>query len=102
MKCIVRRVTLLAAALMLLAVPVLADEGAMYEPSEQGQQGGKNECLLVAKNCPDQVDSIQQRIERITGEISRGSAVYTNDELRILNRKLDEAEKTLGELVEGG
>jgi hypothetical protein len=102
MRCIIRKLTLLAAALMLFAVPVLADEGAMDKALEQGQQELKNECLLVAMNCPNQVDTIQQRIERIKGEIARGSYVYTNDELGILNRQLEEAEKNLQELGAGG
>ena len=102
MRFIIRRITPLAAALMLLAVPVLADEAAMYEATEQGQQEGKDECLLVAMNCPGQVDTIQQRIDRIKGEIARGSNVYTSDELGILNRQLEEAEKNLQELGAGG
>jgi TolA-binding protein len=102
MRCIVKRIALLAAALMIVAVPVLADEGSIDRRFEQGQQVEKNECLLVAKNCGDQVDTIQQRIDRIKGEISRGSDVYTNDELRRLNRELDEANKTLEGLSFGG
>ena len=102
MRCSIRKLTLLAAALMLLAVPVLADEGAMDKALEEGQQEGKNECLLVAINCPGQVDTIQQRIDRIKGEIARGSDVYTNDELRKLNGRLDEAIKNLEELSTGG
>jgi len=80
---------------MIVAVPVLADESSMNGKFEQGQQTDKNECLLVAMNCGNQVDSIQQRIDRIKGEISRGTDVYTNDELRTLNRELEEAVKTL-------
>jgi len=102
MRHIAKRITLLAAALMIVAVPVLADEGSIDRRFEQGQQVEKNECLLVAKNCGDQVDTIQQRIDRIKGEISRGSDVYTNDELRRLNRELDEANKTLEGLSFGG
>ena len=102
MRCIAKRISLLAAALMIVAVPVLADEGSIDRRFEQGQQVEKNECLLVAKNCGDQVDTIQERIDRIKGEISRGSDVYTNDELRRLNRELDEANKTLEGLSFGG
>jgi hypothetical protein len=102
MRHIAKRIALLAAALMIVAVPVLADEGAMDSTIVPGQQVEKNECLLVAKNCGDQVDTIQERIDRIKGEISRGSDVYTNDELRTLNRELDEANKTLEGLSFGG
>jgi len=93
MKCIVGRITLLASALMMFAAPVLADEAAMDRFIQQ--QSGKNECLLVAMNCKDQVDTIQQRIEKIKKEIGRGTSVYTNDELKKLNRDLDEATRNL-------
>ena len=102
MRRIVKRIALLAAALMIVAVPVLADEGSMDSRIEQGQQVQKDECLLVAKNCGDQLDTIQERINRIKGEISRGTDVYTNEELRTLERQLDDAHKTLEELSAGG
>jgi TolA-binding protein len=102
MRSMIKRLTLLAAALMIVAVPALADEGSMGSKFEPGQQGERNECLLVAMNCPNQVDTIQQRIDRIEGEISRGSDVYTNDELRKLNKELEEANKTLDGLSVGG
>lgn len=99
MKCIVGRITLLASALMMFAVPVLADEAAMDRLIEQ--QRGKDECLLVAMNCKGQVDSIQQRIDKIKKEIGRGTGVYTNDELKKLNRELDEATRNLEEINTG-
>jgi peptidoglycan hydrolase CwlO-like protein len=102
MRCVIKRLALLAAALMLLTVPVLAVEGTMDKMLEQGQQGGKDECLLVAKNCGSEVDTIQQRIERIQKEIGRGTDVYTNDELKSLNRQLENEIKNLEELSTGG
>src|SRR5450631_689644 len=102
MRSIHKKLSLLAAALMIVAVPALADEGSMGSKIEQGQQSEKNECLLVAMNCADQVDSIQQRIDRIKGEISRGTDVYTNEELRRLNMKLEDAVKTLEDESVGG
>jgi hypothetical protein len=101
MRCIIKRLALLAAALMLLTVPVLAVEGTMDKMLEQGQQGGKDECLLVAKNCGGEVDTIQQRIERIQKEIGRGTDVYTNDELKSLNRDLENEIKNLEQLNTG-
>lgn len=102
MRCILKRVTLLAAALLIAAVPVLADEGTVDKVFDQGGQAGKNECLLVAMNCGNSVDSIQQRIERIKGEIDRGTDVYTKDELRRLDRQLDEYNKILHDMTFGG
>jgi hypothetical protein len=102
MRCIINKLSLVVVALMIVAVPALADEGSMGSRFEQGQQAEKNECLLVALNCGNQVDSIQQRIDRIKGEIGRGTAVYTNDELRRLNRELEEANKILEDELAGG
>jgi hypothetical protein len=85
-----------------MAVPVLADEGAIDKVLDQGQQINKSECLLVAMNCGDSVDSIQQRIDRIKGEIGRGTDVYSNEELRRLDRQLDEYTKILNDMDLGG
>ncbi|MGB9082764.1 MAG: hypothetical protein WCD00_15820 [Desulfuromonadaceae bacterium] len=101
MKRIIRRIALLAAALMILAVPVLAEEGAVSPKTESAAQGGKDECLLVAMNCGGQRDSILERIDRIQHEIKRGTAVYTNDELRKLQDKLDDANRNLNEITSG-
>ncbi|MBK5277081.1 MAG: hypothetical protein JJE30_18800 [Desulfuromonadales bacterium] len=90
MKAIARTITVLAAALLIAAVPVLAEEGGM---GQQQQNFNNSECLLVAKNCP--TDSIQERIQRIQGEINKGTSVYTNDELRRLNNELEDAQKFL-------
>ena len=85
-----------AAVVMLYSAPVRSAEGM---PGTQGETTAtKNECLLVAMNCKDNVDSIQQRISKLQTEIGKGTAVYTNNELKILNRKLDEANKVFIEL----
>ncbi len=102
MRRMIRELSILAAALMVMAVPVLAEEGNMKTVLDNGQNTQKNECLLVAMNCGDQVDSIQQRIDRIQKEIGRGTSVYTNDELRRLNDRLEDANKVLEEVTIGG
>ena len=101
MRCIIKRLTLLAAALMLIAVPVFAAEGTMDQMG-QGQQEGKDVCLLVASSCPVQEDAIQLRIDRIQREIDKGNAVYTNDELKTLQRDLNNEMKTLNDRYIGG
>ncbi|MBT1071100.1 hypothetical protein [Pelotalea chapellei] len=97
MRSIARIIPMLATALMINAVPGYAIEatGAMNE----GLQ--KDECLLVAMNCRNQVDSIQQRIDRLQGEIARGGGVYSADELRVLKDKLEDANKILDSIVSG-
>jgi len=102
MKQIYSKTIILIAALLMSALPVLAAEGAGSGMTDQGQQGTKDECLLVSKNCGDNVDTIQQRIERISHEISKGSAVYTGEELKRLNNELRDANKTLEDMYSGG
>lgn len=93
MKRLLGIVTVVAAAALLSAAPLQAAE------EEQGQ---RDECLLVAMNCENNVDTIQQRIERLSREIAKGTNVYTEDELNILNRKLEDTEKLLEYLTSGG
>jgi hypothetical protein len=90
MKAISSTLTAVAAALMIVALPVQAEDNVMGQQEPQVQ---KNECLLVAQNCP--TDTIQQRIQRIQDVINRGAAVYTNDELRQMERALDSYKKEL-------
>ncbi|HIJ89174.1 MAG TPA: hypothetical protein HPP97_16075 [Desulfuromonadales bacterium] len=103
MKSTFKRFALLTASLMIFAVPVLADEG-MYNPvtEPEQQQGGKDQCLLVARNCSGSMDSIQERINRIQGELNKGSTVYSNDELRRLQNSLDEEKRFLNNIEMGG
>ena len=95
MKRIALRIALIAAATMISALPALAAEGMGNGMMNQEQQGSKNECLLMAKNCDGQVDTIQERIGRLNHEIRKGNAVYSNDELRQLKNDLEDANRTL-------
>ena len=102
MKVIAKRITLMIAATLISALPALAAEGMGSGTMDQDRQDQKNECLLMARNCSGQVDTIQQRIDRISHEISKGSAVYTREELMRLNSDLSDANRTLEQLEEGG
>jgi hypothetical protein len=62
----------------------------------------KDECLLVSMNCNNTVDTILQRIDKLNKEISKGTAVYTSDELMILRNKLEEQKRTLDTLLLDG
>lgn len=89
-------IPVLTAALMVWSEgPVMG--GAEGRPADSGREPGKgkDECLLVAIRCGDDFDTLQQRIDRLQHEISKGRAVYTADELEILRKKLDNARKTL-------
>jgi hypothetical protein len=99
MKAIALKISTLFAAILLSVLPALA--GEMGTAMDQEQQGQKDQCLLMAMNCGDRIDTIQQRIGRISHEISKGSAVYTRDELRQLDSQLNDARRTLENLIGG-
>jgi hypothetical protein len=84
-----------------VAASLLAASTLMGADRSMGATGGKDVCLLVAKQCATNVDSISQRIERLNHEIGKGSAVYTHDELKVLKERLDEALRMLGDLTSG-
>jgi hypothetical protein len=86
-----------AAGLIISATTVLANEGSMsgWGQSEEKVGTGKDECLLVAMNCANSVDTLQQKIARLRGEIAKGTDVYTTDELNKLKKDLDEATQDL-------
>ena len=97
MKRIATRFAFLAAVSLISAMPALA--------GEMGTGAGtqKDECLLVAQTCRTSVDTIQQRIERLNKEISKGERVYSREELRHLEFQLKDATRNLDVLIsEGG
>jgi hypothetical protein len=53
-------------------------------------------------NCRESVDSIQQRIDRLSREIRKGANVYSSDELRKLDFQLRDATGMLSDLTGGG
>jgi hypothetical protein len=55
----------------------------------------KDQCLLLAMNCPPEGLSGQKRIDRLNREIAKGREVYTADELSVLKEKLNDAYKEL-------
>lgn len=95
MKRMATLLLMVATSLFLSAAAVLSAENGVISE-------GKDACLLVAMNCTDNVDSLQQRIERLNNEISKGGAVYTQEELRKLNMKLEDTLKQLEQLTSGG
>ena len=102
MKSLIRKIALLAASLMIFAVPVLADEGMFNPVAEPDQQGAKDQCMLVASNCAGRVYTLTEKIESIQNEINKGRGVYTNDELRVLQKRLDEEKRFLDTATQGG
>uniref|UniRef100_C6DZR1 Uncharacterized protein n=1 Tax=Geobacter sp. (strain M21) TaxID=443144 RepID=C6DZR1_GEOSM len=58
----------------------------------------KDECLLASKNCMNQVDDIRTRIYKLDKEIKKGNRVYSPQELKKLQDKLNEASEILRSL----
>ena len=83
--------------LLLFALLAIAGCATTEEPVTGGP--GKNLCLLASENCPDRKDTINEIIAKLEAEISKGPAVYTPAELRILQQKLDDYELMLYNLL---
>lgn len=98
-----RKLTLLVSAifgfLALSVGPVLSAGNTMTNESLAPR---KDTCLLFAKNCQDNAYVLQQRIDRLQREISRGNTAYTDNELNILMEKLDNANQALEFLNKDG
>jgi peptidoglycan hydrolase CwlO-like protein len=90
-------ITLLAVAMVAVSVPAFAVEhqsNASHKKTMDEQCA--RECDLLLKNCGQEVDSIQQRIKKLQALINeKGATTYTLEELKILNKKLKEANETL-------
>jgi hypothetical protein len=67
----------------------------MTQDVESHPFANKDECLLVAKNCPPDMAVVQIRIDRLNTEIAKGTDVYTPAELSVLNDKLNAAYEEL-------
>ena len=89
----------LSAALLLSGMPVWAAESAHVQSGVSQGPGRKDECLLILKNCEMQAESLQQSIQRLTKEIAKGEKVYNADELKKLQKMLNDANQTLDLLL---
>lgn len=63
--------------------------------SEVRKETGKDTCLLNSENCPGQTYSMQEIMAKLQNEINKGNAVYTTNELKRLQSKLDDSQKMM-------
>jgi hypothetical protein len=93
-----------AAFLLMSALPAFSSGTGPYggfgpyaieRGGEAHQFASKDECVLVAKNCPPDYAYVQNRIDRLNAEIAKGTDVYTPAELKVLNDKLNAAYEEL-------
>ena len=87
-----KRILALCVAATLVASPVLA---AHHEMTKEQ----KDQCLLASKDCRGEVDSLQKKMKKLDGEIKKGKKVYSAEELKKLEMKLEEANKMLDTLL---
>lgn len=95
-------VLLCAAFMMSATVPAFAAEKAAAPAAAEHKKMTKEEkdqCLLASKGCIAEVDSIQKKIKKLQAEIKKGTKVYSADEIKKLQEKLDEADKMLDLLL---
>jgi uncharacterized protein YecE (DUF72 family) len=85
-------IVLAAALLVISAAP------AMSQPTK----AERDECMLAAKNCTDQVDDIYKRMHRLDKEVKKGKKVYTPAELKKLQDKLAETQELLKTMEKPG
>ena len=83
------------ATILLAAMLTAATVPAFAEMTKEE----KDQCLLASKNCATEVDSIQKKIKKLQAEVKKGKKVYTADELKKLQDKLNEAEALLDGLL---
>jgi len=88
-----KKIALVLAAVMMMSTTAFAADMTKEE---------KDQCLLASKGCKDQVDSIQQKMKKLNAEIKKGKKVYSADELKKLQAKLEEANKLLDVLLQAG
>jgi peptidoglycan hydrolase CwlO-like protein len=78
-------ISLLAAFMLFASLPAFADETKTSKDS-------KDECLLLGQNCANRVDSLQDKIQKLNNEIKKGTKVYSQEELKKLNKDLQDLE----------
>jgi hypothetical protein len=106
-----KSIAILVALGLLSAMPALAEHKKDVTPASQESMTMHNhqdtdcarECDLLLADCAQQVDSIQQRVQKIKAAIAANGAKPENaEELRILNKKLKEVNETIRSLSKPG
>lgn len=87
--------------LLLITVLMLAVPSAVTLAAADGipKKDEKDLCLLYAEKCAQRADSILEKIGKLKTEIEKGEKIYSPDELKRLERKLQEYEYFLNDLL---
>lgn len=96
-------IILFAVAMAAATVPVFAAEHEHGGSHNAMDEQCAKECDMLLKNCALEVDTIQQHIKRLQGEINeKGANTYTLEELKTLNKKLKETNELMRTLQKPG
>ncbi len=100
MKRIISAAFVMAVSFFFSAVSVVAaDTPSTLYGNENGNFMNlptKNECLLIARNCTYEADTVQGRVDDLRKEIARGLDVYSPGELKALEEQLKWIESESG------
>ena len=93
MKRIATVISVMVVSTLFSAISIIA---ADKTPTQFGEEFGsvmtppvKNECLLVARNCSTEPTTVQERVNVLRDEISRGLDVYTPEELKTMEESVE-------------
>ena len=96
-------ITLLAVAMVAATTPAFAAEPVNEGSGKALNEQQAKECDMLLKSCAIEIDSIQERITKLKAAISeKGADKYTLEELKVLNKKLKEANETMRALTKPG
>jgi peptidoglycan hydrolase CwlO-like protein len=96
-------ITLLAVAMVAATTPAFAAEPVVEGSGKALTEQQAKECDMLLKSCAIEIDSIQERINKLKIAISeKGADAYTVEELKILDKKLKEANETMRVLTKPG
>ena len=93
-------ITLLAAALFATSVPAMAMQHSEMKSMQHDEQCQKA-CDMHVRNCGQEVDSLQERIQRLQRAVQNNAGEYTPEELNKLRSDLADSEKTLADIQLG-
>jgi hypothetical protein len=95
-----KQLVIIVALGLFAAMPVMAAEH--MDMKMDSHEGMKMDTATGMRECALQAESIQQKVQRIQGEINKGSTKYSPVELKKLNDKLNETNLLIDEMYKGG
>lgn len=92
-------IVMLSLCMLFATTPLMAADGAAVQKRDDTSLSQQDQCLLYSKSCMNQADSLQDKMRKLDAEIKKGTAKYTPEQLRILEKKLKDANDNLDLLL---